>query len=221
MTEGYTKIYKKERELLRKANSVAAYEVYMHLKDKYNYYKGDCYDAYQCISGYLHMPIRTVKDAIKRLKEAGLITINGKDGRKNIYGFPIVESIENPKKDTAVNTNNNTDKKEEESMGTYVGTVVELKEKNSNLSTEAPKVPETPKAQPTQIIRKTEIITRMDRCISERDKTMALKQVNLKNEESRNIGRLADRLDVFLHGFSQAEKAYYYKHLLYNLAKTA
>ena len=90
----FTKLYDKERELLRKTNSVASYEVYMHLKNDYSYYKGDCYDLTKCISQYLDIPERTVKDAIKRLKEVGLISTTLR-GKVSIYQFPILSQIEN------------------------------------------------------------------------------------------------------------------------------
>lgn len=104
MKNGFTKIYDDERVLLRKTNSVAAYEIYMHLKDKYNYFKEDCYDLGKCISSYLDIPQRTVKETIKRLKDVGLITVT-KRGKVNVYGFPIVDKIENTKIDTTENTN--------------------------------------------------------------------------------------------------------------------
>lgn len=89
----FTKLHKEERELLFKTNSVVAYEVYMHLKDKYSYFKAECYDLGRCISDYLDVPERTVKDAIKRLKTVGLITTT-KRGKVNIYNFPILNKIE-------------------------------------------------------------------------------------------------------------------------------
>ena len=89
----FTKLHKEERELLFKTNSVVAYEVYMHLKDKYNYFKTECYDLGRCISDYLDVPERTIKDAIKRLKTVGLISTT-KKGKVNIYSFPILNKIE-------------------------------------------------------------------------------------------------------------------------------
>ena len=91
----FTKLYKKERELLRQTNSVNCYEVYMHLKDKYSYFKEDCYDLIKCISEYLDIPQRSVKDALKRLKEVGLIN-TVKRGKVNIYSFPLVGKEEAP-----------------------------------------------------------------------------------------------------------------------------
>lgn len=89
----FTKLYKEERELLKQTNSVNCYEVYMHLKDKYNYFNENCYDLTKCISEYLDIPQRSVKDAIKRLKEVGLIK-TVKRGKVNIYSFPIINKIE-------------------------------------------------------------------------------------------------------------------------------
>lgn len=93
--EKFTKIYKTERELLRKTSSVNAYEVYMHLKDSSSYYKGEFYDLSRCVAEYLDMPERSVKDAIKRLKEVGLIEVS-KKGKVNMYNLPYAQ--ENVKK---------------------------------------------------------------------------------------------------------------------------
>lgn len=89
----FTKLHKEERQLLFKTSSAVAYEVYMHLKDKYSYFKTECYDLRRCIAEYLDIPERTVKDAIKRLKEVGIITVT-KKGKVNVYGFPILNKIE-------------------------------------------------------------------------------------------------------------------------------
>lgn len=102
----FTKLYDKERELLRKTNSVASYEVYMHLKNDYSYYKGDCYDLTKCISQYLGIPERTVKDAIKRLKDVGLISTTIR-GKVSIYQFPILSQIEKGDVVTQEEENNN------------------------------------------------------------------------------------------------------------------
>ena len=102
--EKFTKIYKTERELLRKTGSVNAYEVYMHLKDSSSYYKEDFYDLTKCVAEYIGIPERPVKDAIKRLKEVGLIEIS-KRGKVNIYKLPYAQQ--------KVETH---DKKEQESV---------------------------------------------------------------------------------------------------------
>ena len=98
---GFTKLYKEERELLRKINTGAAYEVYMHLKDKYKYYGKDVYSYMKCIAEYLEMSERTIIRAIKKLKEAGLIECRrgwskdeGAPNSCNYYSFPIVDMIE-------------------------------------------------------------------------------------------------------------------------------
>lgn len=114
MKNGFTKLYKEERELLWKTNSMASYEVYLHLKDKYSYFKEDCYDLEKCISTYLDIPQRTVRDAIKRLKNVGLVTVT-KRGKVNVYGFPIVDKLEGKVKD--------------EDMGMCLGTIEELENK--------------------------------------------------------------------------------------------
>lgn len=90
----FTKIYKEEIDLLYETNSMAALKVYTHLKDKYRYFDKDCYDLTRCMSEHLDIKERTIKDVIKRLKEVGLITIT-KRGKVNVYGFPIVDKLEN------------------------------------------------------------------------------------------------------------------------------
>lgn len=98
---GYTKLYKEERELLRKINTGAAYEVYMHLKDKYRYYNKDVYSYMKCMAEYLEMSEITIKRTIKKLKEVGLIECrrewvksDGIPKSSNYYSFPIVDMIE-------------------------------------------------------------------------------------------------------------------------------
>lgn len=87
MKQSFTKIYEKERELLRKANSVSAYEVYFHLKNDNSYFKKEFMDLRRCIADYLNIPERTVKDAIKRLISVGLIQTK-KKGKVNYYILP-------------------------------------------------------------------------------------------------------------------------------------
>ena len=98
---GFTKLYKEERELLRKINTGAAYEVYMHLKDKYRYYNTDVYSYMKCIAEYLEMSEITIKRTIKKLKEVGLIECrrewvksDGIPKSSNYYSFPIIDMIE-------------------------------------------------------------------------------------------------------------------------------
>lgn len=115
MMNGFTKLYKEERELLRKINTGAAYEVYMHLKDKYRYYNKDVYSYMKCIAEYLEMSEITVKRTIKKLKEVGLIECRrewtkdkGVPKCSNYYSFPIVDMIEKSeyKKEETIETQN-------------------------------------------------------------------------------------------------------------------
>ena len=116
---GFTKLYKEEKELLRKINTGAAYEVYMHLKDKYRYYNKDVYSYMKCIADYLKMSEITVKRTIKKLKEVGLIECRrewskdeGVPKSSNYYGFPIIDMIEKSEhneEETPKEENNNTE----------------------------------------------------------------------------------------------------------------
>lgn len=149
MSNGFTKIYREERELLRKINTGAAYEVYMHLKDKYNYFKQDVYDYMVFIAEHLEMSEITVKRTIKKLKEVGLIEskrvwvyTNGQPKSINIYSFPIVDKIEGKTADetntqqtiesvpNAPKTNNTSIIEEDKTNGSmYIGTIKEVEEK--------------------------------------------------------------------------------------------
>ena len=125
--EKFTKIYKTERELLRKTGSVNAYEVYMHLKDSSSYYKGEFYDLSRCVAEYLDIPERSVKDAIKRLKEVGLIEIS-KRGKVNVYKLPYAqEKVEKQ------------DKKEQETVSDTVIKVAAKKDEDEALIMEMEK----------------------------------------------------------------------------------
>ena len=97
----FIKLYKEERELLRKINTGAAYEVYMYLKDKYRYYDEDVYSYMKCIAECLEMSENTIKRTIKKLKEVGLIECRrgwskdeGAPITCNYYSFPIVDMVE-------------------------------------------------------------------------------------------------------------------------------
>lgn len=129
--EKFTKIYKTERELLRKCNNVAAYEIYMHLKDDSAYYKGEFYDLSRCISEYLDISPSTVKRALKALKEVGLIEVS-KKGKVNVYKLPYAqEKVEKQ------------DKKEQESVKTELFKVAAVKEKvNENIGDFRPEIPQ-------------------------------------------------------------------------------
>lgn len=123
MSNGFTKIYKEERELLKKINTGAAYEVYMHLKDKHNYFKQDVYDYMSFIAEHLEMSESTVKRTIKSLKKVGLIQTkrewvynDGKPKSINIYSFPVVYKLEN---NTEVET-----KQEEDNEEKHIGCIV-------------------------------------------------------------------------------------------------
>lgn len=129
--EKFTKIYKTERELLRKCSNVAAYEIYMHLKDDSSYYKGEFYDLTRCISEYLDISPSTVKRALKALKEVGLIEVS-KKGKVNIYRLPYAQ--EKAEKQ---------DKKEQESVKTELFKVAAVKEKvNENIGDFRPEIPQ-------------------------------------------------------------------------------
>lgn len=82
-----TILNEKEKELLRKTNSVIAYDIYFHLKDDDSYFKGEFYDLKRCIADYLNIPERTVKDVLKRLKDVGLVQTR-KQGKVNLYTLP-------------------------------------------------------------------------------------------------------------------------------------
>lgn len=125
--EKFTKIYKTERELLRKCNNVAAYEIYMHLKDDSAYYKGEFYDLSRCISEYLDISPSTLKRALKALKEVGLIEVS-KKGKVNIYKLPYAqESMEKQ------------DKKEQETVSSATIKVAAKKDKDEELIMEMEK----------------------------------------------------------------------------------
>lgn len=83
----FTKIYDEERKLLRKANNVNAYEVYLHLKNDNSFFKGEFYDLTRCMAEYLDMSESTLKRALKSLKDVGLIQTK-KKGKVNIYILP-------------------------------------------------------------------------------------------------------------------------------------
>lgn len=92
----FTKLYEKEQELLSKTNRMANLLVYCHLKDKYAYFKSECYDLERCMAEYLDMSEKTIKRAINDLKEVGLISTT-KRGKVNIYSFPVLDEIEGGK----------------------------------------------------------------------------------------------------------------------------
>lgn len=214
--EKFTKIYKTERELLRKTGSVNAYEVYMHLKDSSSYYKGDFYDLTKCIAEYLDIPERSVKDAIKRLKEVSLIEIS-KRGKVNIYKLPYAqEKVEKQ------------DKKEQESgngVKTELFKVAAVKEKvNENIGDFRPEIPQddtrvqqdiesVPKGQqmgknevfnvPSDIAEKIKVVTSNSLLeINEKYKGIAgILKPYLRNVPSRKHSEI---VDFFYKQFSKA-----------------
>lgn len=87
MANKITILNEKEKELLRKANNVNAYDIYFHLKDDENYFKGEFYDLTRCMAEYLNMSYDMVKRGLKKLKDVGLVETT-KRGKVNIYTLP-------------------------------------------------------------------------------------------------------------------------------------
>lgn len=120
----FTKVYKEEDERLRGCSYNVA-SVYFHLKNKREYFKnknknnGTCYDLTKYISEYTGICEKTVKRAIKTLKEIGLISAVIK-GKVNHYSFPVLDAIENgteiPEKQNVENNINDID-----DMGNFSG----------------------------------------------------------------------------------------------------
>lgn len=120
----FTKVYKEEDERLRGCSYNVA-SVYFHLKNKRDYFKnknqnnGTCYDLTKYISEYTGICEKTVKRAIKTLKEIGLISTVIK-GKVNHYSFPVLDAIENgtelPEKQNIENNINDID-----DMGNFSG----------------------------------------------------------------------------------------------------
>lgn len=82
-----TILNEKEKELLRKANNVNAYDIYFHLKDDDSYFKGEFYDLTRCMADYLNMSYDMVKRGLKKLKDVGLVQTR-KQGKVNLYTLP-------------------------------------------------------------------------------------------------------------------------------------
>ena len=99
MNKKFTKVYEEEDVRLRGCSYNVA-SVYFHLKNKRDYFKnknqnnGTCYDLTKYISEYTGICEKTVKRAIKTLKEIGLISTVIK-GKVNHYSFPVLDAIEN------------------------------------------------------------------------------------------------------------------------------
>lgn len=79
--------------------------VYYFLKNSRNMAKRDEITKMQTkIAEYYNANVRTVKRAIKSLKEAGLLTVTRK-GRLNSYGFPMADGMRNgPEEEKAMDT---------------------------------------------------------------------------------------------------------------------
>lgn len=127
MNKKFTKVYEEEDVRLRGCSYNVA-SVYFHLKNKRDYFKnknqnnGTCYDLTKYISEYTGICEKTVKRAIKTLKEIGLISTVIK-GKVNHYSFPVLDAIENgteiPEKQNVENNINDID-----DMGNFSGYVV-------------------------------------------------------------------------------------------------
>ena len=124
MNKKFTKVYEEEDARLRGCSYNVA-SVYFHLKNKRDYFKnknqnnGTCYDLTKYISEYTGICEKTVKRAIKTLKEIGLISTVIK-GKVNHYSFPVLDAIENgteiPEKQNIENNINDI-----EDMGNFSG----------------------------------------------------------------------------------------------------
>lgn len=124
MNKKFTKVYEEEDVRLRGCSYNVA-SVYFHLKNKRDYFKnknqnnGTCYDLTRYISEYTGICEKTVKRAIKTLKEIGLISTVIK-GKVNHYSFPVLDAIENgteiPEKQNIENNINDID-----DMGNFSG----------------------------------------------------------------------------------------------------
>lgn len=184
--EKFTKIYKTERELLRKCNNVSAYEIYMHLKDDSAYYKGEFYDLSRCISEYIDISPSTLKRALKALKEVGLIEVS-KRGKVNIYKLPYAqEKVEKQ------------DKKEQESVNedkTELFKVAAVKENvNENIGDFRPEIPQndTSVQQDTESVLKGQQMGKnevfnVQSDIAEKIKTVMSNSSLEKNEKYKGI----------------------------------
>lgn len=229
----FTKLHKEERDLLFKTNSVVAYEVYMHLKDKYSYFKAECYDLTRCISDYLDVPERTIKDAIKRLKTVGLISTT-KKGKVNIYSFPILNKIEGKEikeevmetPQVAVTGCTSLSKPVEEKSDTQPQQVEEkpteviktsIEDTKINITEkEINEVMGTYKGTIEELNKRTTIndFSSIDRLVPKLNKEMALKQIKPYHSREKNIGRLNDALSTFLKDVSSDDRAKYYEFIL-------
>ena len=196
---GFTKLYKEERELLRKINTGAAYEVYMHLKDKYRYYNTDVYSYMKCIAEYLEMSERTIIRAIKKLKEVGLIECRRKWIKSdtvlkssNYYSFPIVDMIEkseHKEKETPKEENNNT----ELQPSTEFDTEAKISPNEPYLATNDTDVPQEGESLPEAKIEAKEEEIIIDTDNTEEMGTLIGTLSNFATAETRRIEHEEDR----------------------------
>ena len=196
---GYTKLYKEERELLRKINTGDAYEVYMHLKDKYRYYNTDVYSYMKCIAEYLEMSERTIIRAIKKLKEDGLIECRREWIKSdtvlkssNYYSFPIVDMIEkseHKEKETPKEENNNT----ELQPNTEFDTEAKISPNEPSLATNDTDVPQEAESLPEAKIEAKEEEIIIDTNNTEDMGTLIGTLSNFATAETRRIEHEEDR----------------------------
>ena len=196
---GFTKLYKEERELLRKINTGAAYEVYMHLKDKYRYYNTDVYSYMKCIAEYLEMSERTIIRAIKKLKEVGLIECRREWVKSdtvlkssNYYSFPIVDMIEKSErkeKETPKEENNNT----ELQPNTEFDTEAKISPNEPYLATNDTDVPQEGESLPEAKIEAKEEEIIIDTDNTEEMGTLIGTLSNFATAETRRIEHEEDR----------------------------
>ena len=196
---GFTKLYKEERELLRKINTGAAYEVYMHLKDKYRYYNKDVYSYMKCIAEYLKMSEITVKRTVKKLKEVGLIECRREWVKSdtvlkssNYYSFPIVDMIEkseHKEKETPKEENNNT----ELQPNTEFDTEAKISPNEPDLATNDIDVPQEGESLPEAKIEAKEEEIIIDTNNTEEMGTYMVTISNFATAETRRIGHEEDK----------------------------
>lgn len=127
-----TILNEKEKELLRKANNVNAYDIYFHLKDDENYFQGEFYDLTRCMADYLNMSYDMVKRGLKKLKDVGLVETT-KRGKVNIYKLPYNKKFSIK--------GNNRDEKTDDSQNKPI--VYKEDERKPDIQTEQPII--TPK----------------------------------------------------------------------------
>lgn len=84
----------KERELYEQLTG-AQKKVYLHLRnDRFHFKNIEFYDKQKMIAEYLDISEKTVKRAIKRLQEIGLLNVS-KKWKVNKYTLPCYDNLEN------------------------------------------------------------------------------------------------------------------------------